>query len=144
MAPWLDERGLAALHARCLERCRARFPGVPEDDLRLLLDGGILTGQGRFQNTTASPLGYAVLDGFEVPMALVRVVDRPRAEVRSVELFTDGYFEPGAEPSVAAWEAAFAEVERVDPWKIGRYPSVKGTVGRIRADDRTVAILHLR
>ncbi|MBM3545383.1 MAG: hypothetical protein FJX54_00405 [Alphaproteobacteria bacterium] len=141
MAPWLDAAGLAALRERCLGRCRARFPNVPERDLRLLLDGGILKGQTQFQNNTVSPLSYAVLDGFEVPMSLVRVIDRPRAEIRSVELFTDGYFAPGATPSVAAWEEAFAEVERVDPEKVDRYPSVKGTIGRIRADDRTVVIV---
>jgi len=141
MAPWLDAPGLAALRDRCLERCRVRFPLVPERDLRLLLDGGILKGQTHFQNNTASPLSYAVLDGFDVPMSLVRVIDRPRAEVRTVELFTDGYFAPGATPEVDAWEAAFAEVERVDPGKIDRYPSVKGTIGRVRADDRTVVIV---
>jgi hypothetical protein len=41
------------------------------------------------------------------------------------------------------WEAAFAEVERVDPEKIGRYPSVKGSSARMHTDDRTVVIVHL-
>ncbi|MBM3535788.1 MAG: hypothetical protein FJX60_22475 [Alphaproteobacteria bacterium] len=141
MAPWLDACGLATLRDRCLKLCRARFPEVPEADLRMLIGGGIMRGQTQFQNNTASPLSYAVLDGFEVPMSLVRVIDRPRAEIHSVELFTDGYFAPGATPDVAAWEAAFAEVERVDPGKIDRYPSVKGTIGRLRADDRTVVIV---
>jgi hypothetical protein len=41
------------------------------------------------------------------------------------------------------WEAAFAEVERVDPEKIGRYPSVKGSGVGMNTDDRTVVIVHL-
>jgi len=77
-----------------------------------------------------------------VPLPLLRVFDRPRASVRSIELFTDGYFEPADAPEVAAWEASFAEVERVDPEKTGAYPSVKGSAGRMRTDDRTVVVVH--
>jgi hypothetical protein len=141
MQPWLDETGLAALRHSCLEAALEHFPGVPRNDIETLIDGGIIDGQGRFQNNTASPLSYAVLDGFAVPMSLVLVIDRPLADLRTLELFTDGYFEAGAAPSVAAWEASFAEVERIDPRKLDQYPSVKGTNGRIRADDRTVVIV---
>jgi hypothetical protein len=142
MRPWLDEPSLRALRQRCLGRARERFPHVPVADLEALLDGGILRGQPHFHNTTRGLLAYAVLDGFDVPMQLIRVFDRPRAGLRSIELFTDGYFALAAEPSVAAWEAAFAEVERIDPLKIDRWPSVKGTIGRVRADDRTVVVVH--
>lgn len=141
MRPWIDEAKRAELYRLSLEECRRRLPGVPDDDLRRLLDAGI-AGQGWFQNNTTSPLSYAVLDGFDVPMALVRAFDRPRAEVESIELFTDGYFKPGATPAVASWEEAFAEVERVDPEKIDLYPSVKGSAGRMRTDDRTVVVVR--
>ena len=142
MLPWLDDRRLAALYERSLAHCRARFPLAPSVDIERLLDRGI-SGQTRFQNNTASPFSYAALDGFDIPLPLVRVFDRPRESLESIELFTDGYFMPGKTPDVAAWEAAFAEVERVDPEKIDAYPSVKGTAGRIRTDDRTVVIVHL-
>ena len=140
MRPWLDEARLKTVYARALERCRKLLPNVPEADLRRLLDGGI-AAQGRFQNNTVSPLSYAVLDGFSIPLSLVQVIDRPRASIQSIELFTDGYFKPGAAPDIAAWEAAFAEVERTDPGKIGPYPSVKGSSTRMRTDDRTVVIV---
>jgi hypothetical protein len=74
-------------------------------------------------------------------MDLVRVIDRERSTVRSIELFTDGYFEPAADPSIASWEAAFREVERIDPEKIDRYPSVKGSSPGRYADDRTVVVI---
>jgi hypothetical protein len=54
-----------------------------------------------------------------------------------LELFTDGYFAQPDGFGVIAWEAAADEVERVDPFKIGNYPSVKGSLGNIRTDDRT-------
>jgi hypothetical protein len=141
MHPWLDERELEALRAACVSETAAAFPDVPAGDLATLIDGGIVDGQGRFQNNTNSPLSYCVLDGFAVPMPLVRIIERPKGAVRTLELFTDGYFHPGAEPTIAAWEASFAAVERLDPDKRQLFPSVKGTVGRIRADDRTVMIV---
>jgi Protein phosphatase 2C len=142
MRPWLDETKRRLLYERSLAWCHARFPAVPEADFRLLLDTGI-SGQAQFANNTTSPLSYAVLDGFEIPLPLVSVIDRPRAAIRSIELFTDGYFKPGAAPALDDWEAAFAEVERVDPEKIERYPSVKGSTDRMNTDDRTVVIVHL-
>ena len=142
MQPWLDEAQLAELYTRSLSRCRTRFPSAPIADIERLLDRGI-SGQTRFQNNTASPFSYATLDGFDLPLPLVRVFDRPRESLQSIELFTDGYFKPGKTPDVAAWEAAFIEVEHADPEKIDAYPSVKGTAGRIRTDDRTVVIARL-
>src|SRR4029077_9545289 len=112
------------------------------EDIERLLDTGI-SGQTRFQNNTLSPFSYAVLDGFDVPLPLVHVVDRPRTSLSTIELYTDGYFKPGQSAHLPAWEAAFEEVERVDPEKIDAYPSVKGTAGRIRTDDRTVVIVEL-
>ena len=133
---------LAALLARAWRAAERAFRTLPVADLRELLDRGI-SGQTRFQNNTTSSLSYAVLDGFDVPMPLVKVFDRPRASLSSIELFSDGYFKPGASAGLAAWEASWIEVERTDPEKIDAYPSVKGTAGRIRTDDRTVVIVHL-
>jgi len=142
MQPWLDDARLAELYTRSRARCRTRFSSAPIADIERLLDHGI-SGQTRFQNNAASPFSYAVLDGFDVPLSLVHVFDRPRESLQSIELFTDGYFKPGKTPDVAAWEAAFIEVERADPEKIDAYPSVKGTIGRVRTDDRTLVIVHL-
>jgi hypothetical protein len=142
MQPWLDETKRQLLYERSLAWCRERLPAAPEADIRHLLDTGVC-GQARFANNMSSPLSYAVLDGFDIPLPLVQVFDRPRATVRTIELFTDGYFKPGAAPALSDWEAAFAEVERVDPDKIGRYPSVKGSGVRMNTDDRTVVIVHL-
>ena len=142
MQPWLDAERLARVRERSLARCRARFPKVPERDLAHLLDRGV-SGQTRFQNNVVSPLSYGVLDGFDVPMPVVHVFERPRESLQSIELFTDGYFKPPPTASVAAWEASFAEVERIDPEKIDTYPSVKGSSARMRTDDRTVVVVHL-
>ena len=142
MRPWLDDSRLAEVYERSFAWCRTRFPAVPDADIRHLLDTGI-SGQARFANNTASPLSYAVLDGFEIPLTLVTVFDRPRSAIHTMELFTDGYFKPGTRPALPDWEVAFAEVENVDPEKVERYPSVKGSSARMRTDDRTVLIVSL-
>jgi hypothetical protein len=142
MLPWLAETDRVLLRERSIASASRLFPFAPADHVRHLVDNGI-SGQTRFQNNTASPFSYSVLDGFSVPTELVRVIEGTRAEVRSIELFTDGYFKPGATAELAAWEAAFEEVERVDPEKIDAYPSVKGSLPRMRTDDRTVVIVHL-
>jgi hypothetical protein len=142
MRPWLDAGKLLILSRRSLERSVARFPAVPVEDIASVIAGGVV-GQGRFRNRTGSPFSYSVLDGFEIPLELVTCFERPRASLRSIELFSDGYFRWGAEPRLAAWEAAFAEVERLDPEKIRLYPSVKGSYDGIRTDDRTVVIARL-
>jgi len=142
MQPALDEAGRSLLHTRSIESSSRLFPSAPAADIRHLVDHGI-SGQTRFQNNTVSPFSYSVFDGFPVPMPLVKVIDRPRETIRSIELFTDGYFKVGSAPDVAAWETAFDEVERIDPEKIGVWPSVKGSSGRMRTDDRTVVIVRL-
>ena len=143
MRPWLDDASLRALHDRSLMACRARFPKAPVDDIVRLLDRGI-SGQTWFQNNTRSPFCYSVFDGFEIPMALVGVIERPRDTLSTIELYTDGYFKTADAPSVDAWERGFEEVERIDPEKVGEYLSVKGSSERMRTDDRTVIVAQLQ
>ena len=142
MEPWLDQAKRALLYERSFAWSRARLPTVPENDIRHLLDTGI-SGQARFANNTISPLSYTVLDGFEIPLSSVQVFDRPRTALRTIELYTDGYVKPGASAALHEWEAAFAEVERIDPEKIGAYASVKGSSARMNTDDRTIVIVEL-
>jgi hypothetical protein len=117
--------------------CATRWPTIGPDLIRELIEGGIVNSQKRHQNNPHSPLGYSCLDGTEIPEALISRVLLKAADVREIELFSDGYFAPGAAFGIGAWEQRFAEVEREDPAKIGRYASVKGSVGGLWSDDRT-------
>ena len=134
----LCDEDLAAIEASVLADHLAAHPPVPPDMLRALVQGGILSGQAPHQNDAASALGYSCLDGFAVPAVLTRSVDLPMDDIRDIELFTDGYFAPGDTVGLASWEAMFAQVEREDPHKIGRFPSVKGSgADGTWSDDRT-------
>ncbi len=136
----IGEADRVALRVSALERARRAVPQAEAADLAAIIDGGVVRGQVRFTNVDRPPFGYGVLDGYDVPDGLIACEDRPRAGLRSIELFTDGYFKIPDAVSLAAWEAAFAEVEREDPEKIGRYPAPKGSLGRLRTDDRTVIV----
>ncbi|MBB3952714.1 hypothetical protein [Aureimonas jatrophae] len=136
--PLGDEIALVGeIEARALDACRAHLPDAPQWELEDLVRRGIAHGQGDFVNTTERALGYGCLDGFEIPSAFIDHRVWPVEEVETLELFSDGYFKPGEGFGIAAWEAAFREVETADPDKLGRFLSTKGTTAGIMTDDRT-------
>lgn len=132
----LDPESGTTIKRRVLQICEDEMPTIARNEIGLLVDGGI-SSQRIFANHPDYDLGYGVLDGFEVAERHIFAASYPVAEVERLELFSDGYF---AEPDafgVAAWEASFAEVERVDPDKIGPHASVKGSTHESWTDDRT-------
>lgn len=139
-----DPAAVAAIEAQSLAACRERLPDIPEAEFMHLIHNGIEHGQGVYQNVTGKALGYGGLDGFAVPARYIEHRSYAAREVETLELFSDGYFEPGAGFGVDSWEAAFREVEAVDPHKIERYISTKGTTAEQLTDDRTYLGVRLR
>jgi len=125
------------IERQALAACVQHLPQVPQDEMLVLIQHGIAHGQGRFQNTIEPALGYGSIDGFAVPAGHIETRSYAIAEIETLELFSDGYFAPGATFGVAAWEAMFATIEGEDPHKIGRYMSTKGTTETQWTDDRT-------
>jgi hypothetical protein len=132
------------IEQRALAACRSHLPNVPEDELLLLIHHGIEHGQGEFQNVTDKALGYGGLDGFHVPDRYIEHRSFALADVQSLELFSDGYFEPAKGFGVVAWEDSFRAVEAADPHKIDRYISTKGTTASALTDDRTYLGVKLK
>lgn len=128
---------LAAIADAAMAACVADLPHLPRAVIAPLIAHGIVGAQGAHQNNDASPLGYSCLDGFAIPERFITRLSWPRAEVRTIELFTDGYFDPAAGFGVEAWEAAFRAAEAEDPAKIGRFLSPRGSTATTWADDRT-------
>lgn len=133
----LDAADLLAIEAAAIAANAHALPHLPLPDIERLVRGGIINAQGGYQNNAGSILGYSCLDGFEVPLGFVHHERVPKVGIDAVELYSDGYFKGGEGFGIAAWERAFDDVEREDPAKIGAYRSVKGTIGAIKADDRT-------
>jgi hypothetical protein len=107
-----------------------------------MLRAGIAKGQYARANDPDHPLGYASLDGSGRCAGFgLTSFERPAAEVRSVEIFSDGYLDRPEEVSVAAWEAVAARIEAEDPKKVITHWGVKGSSEEQLFDDRTVIVL---
>jgi hypothetical protein len=110
------------------------------DLVAAFLSGGIKT-QYRLSNDPDGPLGFDTLNGTLPRRGELVEFSRPKTEVRSIEIFSDGYPSIPPEVSAAAWESAFHQAEHEDPHKIGRFATVKGSTRDEVFDDRTVVVL---
>ncbi len=97
----------------------------------------LLLKQFKYQNDPIHPLGYGVIDGTKTPKKFVKLYTFPIESVRTIELFTDGYFSVPGGVSIKEWEKEFKVVEEEDPDKCLKHLSTKSK------DDRTVAIIKL-
>jgi len=140
-APWFSDSDLASLRAEVAAETEAALPDVPQADIDHLLRRGIVGAQDAYRNRAGHVLGYSCFDGFEVPASLVVAFERPKSEIASIELFSDGYFAVPEGHRVADWEASFREAEMRDFAKLDPFISPKGSFGRLRADDRTVVVV---
>ena len=129
---------LALAQAGCAPRLQPdAIAQVPQ-----LLLAGIAGGQYGYCNRAGHSLGYAVLDGTHTQGPDVLSLSRPKSEVRSIELFTDGYMSCPAGTSVRDWEDEFFRVEAQDFHKCGAFAGVKGSTSTQFSDDRTVLTVH--
>jgi hypothetical protein len=122
--------------------CRGKLMPDAMDCLPDMVSRGISGGQYQFANQMGHSLAYASVDGSQSRGIDLRYFSRPKADIQSIELFTDGYMScPQSGVSVMDWEANFAQDEAQDPEKIGRYAGVKGSTQAFFSDDRTVLSL---
>lgn len=140
---WLSADDIDAILAAARAACKGRLrsDALPLVDSMML--SGIAGGQYRYCNLEGHSLGYGVLNGGPRTCGPdVLCFTRPKASVRSIELFTDGYLTCPPGSRVLDWEAEFARVEAEDPSKAGAYAGVKGSSSRYFSDDRTVVTVH--
>ncbi|CAN1498701.1 hypothetical protein MCEMIEM28_00429 [Burkholderiaceae bacterium] len=123
-----------SLHDQLLEDAYQALPS--------LLSKGISTGQPAFMNQCGHSLGYAVMNGHTVQGPDMLLFSRPKSSIQSLEFFTDGYMEPGTDPTIRSWETQWASVEAQDPYKIGPYPHIKCSTLQEHWDDRSVLIVR--
>ena len=89
----------------------------------------------KWQNHPTHPLAYAVVDGFEIPTALVKVIDIP-PQTQCLVLASDGY--PDLKPTLAESEDRLRWLMENDPYCYKHYLSTKGlAVEHESFDDRS-------
>ena len=92
--------------------------------------------QYTYRNNPDHELGFAYIDGSEVPDKFVKEYHFPLAGLSTLEFFTDGYVIPPSEITIEAWEQTHAQVCVEDPYRYKKYLATKPS------DDRTVAIIR--
>ncbi len=97
--------------------------------------------QYRYGNGSG-PLAFDTMNGTRSELTELIDERRPKSEIKSIEIFSDGYPAEPAEVSVSAWEQAFHHAEAVDYHKTGAYRTVKGSTSTEVFDDRTILILR--
>lgn len=96
----------------------------------------LLLKQFGYQNNSAHKLGYGVVDGTVTPAKFVKQFEWKLENVRTLELFTDGYFAIPEGKSIEDWEELHERVEEEDPDKFKKYKSTKSK------DDRTIMVIN--
>lgn len=120
-----------------------RFAGlVDRTSLDSFLDNGIKQ-QFRFANRTDHPMGYSTLNGDPTSLADIIDLRMPRSGIRSLEIWTDGYFLVPDAIGIDSWEAAYATVEAEDFHKLNRFANVKGATSTEFADDRSLIVAEM-
>lgn len=94
---------------------------------------GIRANPGRFN--------AMVLDGVSDVSGFIRTMDVAKAAIETLAITSDGYPAVPGEVTLAAWEAALAHADNIDPDRIGPYASTKGRHGKNFGDDRTILII---
>ena len=134
---WFDSNARATIRDKAFSQASADLPHVPKALIEHLLENGIVHGQHVYQNCEQTCLGYAAIDGFDIPAALIERHRIALDEIHRIELFSDGYFDPPASFGVEAWEDSHRRVEEKDPAKVLYWLGQKGTTPNQWTDDRT-------
>ena len=104
------------------------------------LNGGIQT-QFHLGNATGSPLCFDTMNGTVPKLGHLIDTVRPKSDVQSIEIFSDGYPDLPQIVATSEWEACFHRAEEIDFHKTGPFATVKGSTSDEYFDDRTVLIL---
>ncbi|ABG33476.1 hypothetical protein CEP88_09385 [Roseobacter denitrificans] len=104
-----------------------------------LMDG--IQRQFAYGNALGNPLCFDTLNGALPQRGDLQDFTRAKADITSIEVYTDGYPAPPPEISVAGWEAAFHAAEATDFHKIRQFATVKGSTSTEFYDDRAVVVL---
>jgi serine/threonine protein phosphatase PrpC len=87
-------------------------------------------------STSKKDVLYTGKTGGEIASALLVETTFKRAEVKTIEIYTDGYNAVPTKSTIDAFERLHAQIEKEDPDKWKKYPSTKSH------DDRTVMIIE--
>ena len=99
--------------------------------------------QNRFSNSNENSLCYDIVSSRKPVLGQWVEEIVPKQEVKTIEIFSDGYASYPKEVSIAAWEKEFSKCDEVDFHRIDEFPAVKGGTSTEFYDDRTLIVVNM-
>lgn len=139
---------MAQMRVDAMRKAKQENPTISNDELleigRQAISESLKEQVTKYYNNPNEELGHGVIDGREVPVKFIKVIELDLRDIDTIEIFSDGYFKVPQEVSIAAWERTFEEVENEDSLKWNSYPSTKGSTTSQCTDDRTILIARFK
>ena len=116
-----------------------KLSGISEIVRDFLLLG--IRHQNRFSNRDENILCYDIVSSRKPILGQWVEEFIPKREVKTIEIFSDGYASYPEEVSIVAWEKEFSRCDEVDFHRIDEFAAVKGGTSSEFFDDRTVIVV---
>ncbi|MFH1833012.1 MAG: hypothetical protein ABH816_02485 [Candidatus Levyibacteriota bacterium] len=128
-----------------MKNAKKKNPSISDEELvaigqKTIKDDLIYQVKNYFNNSN-SDLGLGIIDGEEVPEKFIKEYKYDLKDVKTLELFSDGYYSFPDFPSIDLWEEKFFQGEKEDPLRWNKYPAVKAVLPGQFSDDRTILIV---
>ena len=117
-----------------------KLSGISEVVRVFLLLG--IRHQNRFSNSDENILCYDIVSSRKPILGQWVEEFIPKREVKTIEIFSDGYASYPEDVSIVAWEKEFSRCDEVDFHRIDEFAAVKGGTSSEFFDDRTVVVVH--
>ena len=98
--------------------------------------------QHQFSNSDENKLCYDIVSSRKPVLGQWVEEIVSKKEVKTIEIFSDGYASYPEEVSIVAWEKEFSRCDKVDFFRIDEFPAVKGGTSSEFFDDRTLIVAH--
>ena len=98
--------------------------------------------QHQFSNSDENKLCYDIVSSRKPVLGQWVEEIVSKKEVKTIEIFSDGYASYPEEVSIVAWEKEFSRCDKVDFSHIDEFPAVKGGTSSEFFDDRTLIVAH--
>ena len=116
-----------------------KLSGISEIVRDFLLLG--IRRQDRFSNRDENILCYDIVSSRKPILGQWVEEFIPKREVKTIEIFSDGYASYPEDVSIVAWEKEFSRCDEVDFHRIDEFAAVKGSTSSEFFDDRTVIVV---
>ncbi len=130
-----------------MRKAKKKNPSISDEELqgigRLAIQEDLKEQVRNYFNNPNSELGLGIINGDPVPDKFIKTYTFNLKDIKTLELFSDGYFVLADNAEIESWEKAFFAGEKEDPLRWSKYPAVKAASKNMFSDDRTIVVINL-